>query len=189
MKLISALFLLFVVAFPCVSAKTPGDTRLEVEIDKIEWSENKKLTWADFRGPRTKSGSYVASTASGISFSYSHQETNGKIDYDYTIACHFYPDDSWYDAAHASDYILKHEQTHFDISELHARKLRKQISEARFSKQVKAEIRALYEATEVERRVMQSLFDSESDHSKNKTEEYRWETFVEQQLKVYENFK
>ncbi len=157
--------------------------------DKIEWNENQKLTWVDFRGPRTKGGSYVASTASGISFSYSHKEVNGVIDYDYTIKCHFYPNESWYDAKRATAYILKHEQTHFDISELHARLLRKRISEANFSNNVKTEIRALYDAAEVDRRVMQNRFDSESDHSKNKEMEYRWETFVEKQLKIYERFK
>ncbi len=157
--------------------------------DKIEWNENQKLSWADFRGPRTKGGSYVASTSSGISFSYSHKEVNGVIDYDYTIKCHFYPNESWYDKTRASAYILKHEQTHFDISELHARILRKRISEASFSLNVKAEIRALYEAAEVDRRVMQNRFDSETDHSKNKEMEYRWEAFVAKQLETYERFK
>jgi hypothetical protein len=155
----------------------------------IEWDENKKLTWADFRGPRTKNGSYVASTSSGISFSYSHMEVNGVIEYDYAIKCHFYPDESWYDETRASDYILKHEQTHFDISELHARMLRKRISEADLSASAKAEIRAFYEAVEVDRRVMQNKFDSESDHSKNKEMEYQWEAYVENQLKAYARFK
>lgn len=178
MKLVAALLLL------CFSFFSS-----EESTDKIKWNENQKLTWEDFRGPRTKGGSYVASTASGISFSYSHKEVNGVIDYEYEVACHFYPNESWYDKARASDYILKHEQTHFDISELHARMLRKHISEADFSLNVKQEIRALYEAAEVDRRVMQDKFDSESDHSKNKEMEYRWETFVAQQLIAYERFK
>jgi hypothetical protein len=158
-------------------------------VDKIEWDENYKLSWEDFRGPRTKGGSYVASTASGISFSYSHKEINGKIEYDYSIKCHFYPNESWYDKARASTYILKHEQTHFDISELHARILRKRIIEVNFSLNVKEEIKALYEAAEVDRRVMQNRFDSESDHSKNKEMEYKWEAFVANQLQVYERYK
>ena len=178
MKFISVLFLFFISVFSS-----------EEIVDKIEWNENQKLAWEDFRGPRTKGGSYVASTASGISFSYSHKEVNGVIDYDYTVKCHFYPDESWYDAKRATDYILKHEQTHFDISELHARVLRKRISEANFSRNVKEEIRALYEAVEVDRRVMQNKFDSESDHSKNKEMEYLWEAFIAKQLKAYEQFK
>ena len=114
---------------------------------------------------------------------------NGVIDYDYTIKCHFYPNESWYDKTRASAYILKHEQTHFDISELHARILRKRISEASFSRNVKTEIRALYEAAEVDRRIMQNRFDSESEHSKNKELEYKWEAFVADQLRTYERFK
>ena len=178
MKLTAIFIFLFISFFPS-----------EANDVKIEWSESKKLTWSDFRGPRVKGASYAASTSSGISFSYSLKRFEGDVELDYLVKCHFYPEESWYDRAHASDYILKHEQTHFDISELNARVLRKQISEARFSEDIKSEIKAIYEEVERQRGKMQRRFDNETEHSMNKKNEYLWEAFIAKQLKAYDRWK
>ncbi|GHC63038.1 DUF922 domain-containing protein [Ulvibacter litoralis] len=156
---------------------------------KINWDENKKLTWSDFKAQPSEGADYVASTSSGISFSYSYKLLEEKLTYDFTVQSYFYPEESWYKEAYVSEYILKHEQTHFDISELHARILRKRISEASFSKAIKKEMKAIYQKVEGERQTMQNLFDSESEHSKNKEKEYQWEQYVTKQLNVYESFK
>jgi len=159
------------------------------EPERISWQESPKLTWNDFKGMPEPLADYVASTNSGISFSFSYSEKKGKIDMDYSVTCNFYPETSWYKKGEVSDYTLKHEQTHFDISELHARKLRKEISAAHFSKNIKKEIEALYHKIEKDRREMQTLFDKESNHSKNHDKENQWEVFVARQLKTYEPYK
>ncbi len=160
-----------------------------IDTDKIAWSESRKLTWSDFRAKSASGVDYVASTSSGISFSYSYKLVDDRINYKYEVESNFYPEESWYNPQYASSYILKHEQTHFDISELHARLLRKKISETNFSKNIKAEIEGIYQKVESLRRNMQNQFDSESEHSKNTEMEYRWEAFIEQQLKEYEHWK
>jgi len=179
MKFITILFLFFSVIVPSGN-----------EDEKIAWNENQKLSWSDFKAA-PKGNGYVASTSSGISFSYnfSYKETGEIIDLDVSITSYFYPENSWFISSEASEYILKHEQTHFDISELHARILRKKISETSFSKNLKIEIEAIYKSVEDKRRDMQHLFDDESDHSKIKEKEMEWEVFVEAQLKSYANWK
>ena len=159
------------------------------EGEKIVWNENYKLTWDDFKGKPKIGYGYVASTSSGISFSYYYSENNGKINFEATVKSNFYPDNSWYIPLEASEYILKHEQTHFDISELHARMLRKKISEITSSKEVKKEIETLYNDAEEKRREMQHLFDAESDHSKIKEKELAWEAYIVKQLLIYERWK
>jgi hypothetical protein len=161
----------------------------ETDDIKIEWSESNKLTWADFQGTESKGQGYAASSSTGISFSYSVKHYEEGFDLDYSVKCHFYPEESWYDSSSASAYILKHEQTHFDISELHARILRKLISEASFSKDLKIEIKAIYKEVEKQRGEMQYRFDSETEHSINKKNEYLWETFVAKKLIVYDRWK
>ena len=157
--------------------------------DKISWSETNKLTWADFRGKHVVGADYVASTSSGISFSYSFRTLNDSVDYKYSVESNFYPEESWYNPMYASKYILKHEQAHFDISELHARILRKNISEASFSLNIKNEIEIVYQNVEKQRREMQDRFDLETDHSKNTKNELTWEAFIAKQLNVYERWK
>jgi len=179
MKFIAIIFLFFSVIFPSAN-----------EDEKIAWNENQKLSWSDFKAP-PKGNGFVASTSSGISFSYnfSYKETGEIIDLDVSITSYFYPEKSWFITSEASEYILKHEQTHFDISELHARILRKKISEASFSKNLKEEIEAIYKSVEDKRRAMQHLFDGESDHSKIKEKELEWEAYIAQQIKMYERWK
>jgi hypothetical protein len=156
---------------------------------KIAWSEIDKLTWDDFRGTPSGPKGYVASTNSGISFSYSYGERNGEIKLEYTIQSNFYPDLSWYRPEIVNDYILKHEQAHFDISELFARKLRKRVAAIIPTKNIKKKIDSVYNANESERQEMQHVFDSESVHSRNEVEELKWQQFIAAQLKKYEHWK
>jgi len=158
------------------------------EREKIAWSKDYKLSWSDFKAKTAGGVGFVASTNSGISFFYEYKIKNDIPEINYTVTSNFYPQLSWYDKNVANDYILKHEQTHFDISELFARILRKNISETTFTKNVKEELDALYETSEKERRKLQKKFDLETDHSKIKVQEHKWETFVAKQLEEYEQW-
>lgn len=161
----------------------------EVDPVKMTWSGSQKLTWEDFQGkPKLNSG-YVASTNSGLSFSYSYSKRGDDIDYTYKVHSYFYPESSWYLPSKVDDNILNHEQTHFDISELHARILRRKIENTVFSDNIKREIEKLYSETEEERVSMQHRFDKESDHSKNKEGELKWEAFVQKEIVIYEPWR
>jgi len=157
--------------------------------EKIEWTKDYQLQWSDFKATTSSGSGYVASTSSGIAYSYSYREVNGKKNIKVTVTCNFYPQKSWYSKKDASDYILKHEQTHFDISELYKRIFKKRIDETQFSDAMKKELEALFYQTEDDRVLMQRKFDSEADHSKNKEKELEWEAYVAQQLKAYESWK
>lgn len=161
----------------------------ENDPEKMSWNENSKLTWEDFQGePKLNSG-YVASTNSGISFSYSFSIDDEKLSYDYKVSSFFYPESSWYIASKVDENILNHEQTHFDISELHARILRKKIDTFVFTKNIKKEIERIYAENEEDRVAMQHLFDKESDHSKNYENEQKWETYVKKEILVHEPWR
>lgn len=177
MKILTAALLLF------MTITTPA------EEEKIQWSEDRKLTWADFKGAPNGSQEFVASTNSGVSFSFSYSERNGVTKVDYEIYSNFYPNLSWYRPEKVSDYILAHEQLHFDISELHARKIRKEFSDIPRDRDFKEKAEAIYNRMEGERRSMQRQYDFDSDHSNIDEEEYRWRSYVAEQLKVYDNWK
>lgn len=156
---------------------------------KMAWSDSQKLTWDDFQGkPKLNSG-YVASTNSGLSFSYSFSKKGDVIDYKYEVHSYFYPETSWYIASQVNQNILNHEQIHFDISELHARILRRKIENFVFTDNIKNEIMKLYNETEQERVTMQHRFDKESEHSKNREGELKWEAFVHKEIVVYEPWR
>ncbi len=174
------LVLAFLFYFICIPQHEP---------EKIHWNENKKLSWEDFRGKPQRTAVFVASSNTGIGFHYSYSLSNGEVEVKYSVESFFYPKQSWYLPEKVSPYILKHEQTHFDISELHARILRKNLDDKNFSKKIKTEIEAIYNETEQQRRAMQTKFDSETAHSRNTEKEIQWENYVAQQLTKYEPWK
>ncbi|PQB04761.1 DUF922 domain-containing protein [Aureitalea marina] len=157
--------------------------------DKILWSEERKLTWEDFRGTPQSWGTYVASTSSGISFSYSIGVRGGQLDLKYSVESNFYPQSSWYNPDEVNDYILRHEQTHFDISELHARIFRKVLSETAFDLDPQDELSDLYEEVEQARRAMQQLYDKETDHSNIREAEERWVRYVGDRMAEFERWR
>ncbi len=155
----------------------------------MQWNEDRQLTWSDFKGVPDAGDSFVASTNSGVSFSFSYKVKNGKMTMEYEVLCNFYPELSWYKPNLVSPYVLKHEQTHFDISELYARKLRKAMEETSFSNTPKDEVNEIYQNMESARRELQTKYDFETDHSKNEPVEIKWRRFIAKELKHYERWK
>lgn len=157
--------------------------------NRIFWNEDRKLRWEDFQSTPPKGLPFAAITNTGISFSYSFTNENGKINTEYQVQSFFEPSGSWYIPEKVSSYILRHEQAHFDITELHARMLRKQLERKKFSKNVKSEMEAIYREVEQQKTVMQKKFDKETDHSRNEKNEIRWQEFIAKELANYNDWK
>ncbi len=157
--------------------------------EKIPWNENQKLTWDNFKGKPVRSASFVASTNTGISFTYSYSIKNNEINVEYSVESFFSSEGSWFIPEKVNPHILQHEQAHFDISELHARMLRKNLSGRKFSKKIKSEIETIYQQVEQKRRAMQTKFDAETDHSRNGEKEIFWQRYIANQLAEYESWK
>jgi hypothetical protein len=160
-----------------------------VEEEKVQWQEGEKLTWAMFKGKPETIGSFVASTNSGISLSFDIRTNGDEVEINYTVSCYFYPNDSWYNKANVNATILAHEQTHFDISELFARKLRKKFEAIPKTVNFKDDAKVIYEKNEEDRVKMQDQFDLETNHSRLKLSEIEWEVYIEKQLALYNDWK
>ena len=156
--------------------------------ERLTWEEGRKLSWSDFKGNPDYSLAFVATTNSGISHSYAI-DGKGVLDKSSSkVRAHFYTTFSWYKPESVTKAILEHEQKHFDISEIYARKFRKRIQEFQFTTNSKEEIKNLYKSTEEERRNTQQLFDKETDHSKRKNQELLWANRIKDSLKKYEAY-
>jgi len=155
----------------------------------IQWKENYKLSWEDFQGIPPKQSSFVASTESGIYFSYSTQNTNGTISLTTLVTANFYPKNSWYFPNAVNAVILKHEQGHFDISEIHARELRKKFAFYTFTENYKNELQSMYSETENNRNAMQNKYDIETNHSRILEKQKDWEVFIQKELYRLKSWK
>lgn len=149
----------------------------------IPWSEDRKLTWADYKGPAKTDSDVAASTATYLGIEYSFNNKG----FGYKITCSFSKTKSW--GLHKTDYILAHEQGHFDIAEIFARKLNKQMSEYRFDKDnFKEDLKNIYLKITEQKENMQNDYDRETNHSILKEKQMEWLKKIAQLLKEYNDF-
>lgn len=158
--------------------------------ETMSWSEIKKLTWTDFRANPDPNSDAVALTASGITFGYS-VKTSGKriVDFSYSVQAHFYPNKSWYVKEKGNDHILRHEQLHFDITELYARKFRKALSKLVVNQNVKKQMNQLHTAINEAVNETQKTYDAQTNHSINIEAQKYWERFIAEELAKLDEFK
>jgi len=173
----------FILIWVCFPSTTSND-------EAISWSDDFKLTWSHFKGSPQQNVDAVAVTASGITFEFSLQEADGRpVSFNTKVYAHFYPKKSWYIKEQSTDYILAHEQLHFDITELYVRKFRQQISRLKVSNSLKSELRELHLNINKEVAVTQNLYDQETDNSRNVESQLKWNLFVKQELDKLKDFK
>ena len=139
-----------------------------------EWSPEIELKWTDFRGKPNERSIIAATTASGISYTFSALERDGYYEVEYEVNSYFYPDQSWYRPQMCDELVLSHERLHFDITELFARKMRKEMDQTRFTENVRDEIKEIYTRIIRELAAFQDRYDSETDFSRDKTAQLRW---------------
>ncbi|HYO20905.1 MAG TPA: DUF922 domain-containing protein [Flavisolibacter sp.] len=156
---------------------------IDNEDEMIPWRTQRKLSWEDFHSTPQKQGDAVASTSTSLGISY--QVKNGELAY--TITCNFSKKKSW--GLLKTEYILAHEQAHFDITELHARKLYEALYHYEFNPETfKKDIAAIYERIVKEKEEMQEAYDSETDHSRKRRIQYDWLDRIDTMLAETEPF-
>lgn len=154
----------------------------------IIWSET-SLSWDDFKASSAPQNGFHASANTGISYSWSAKMVGNEMDFDYTVKAFFYPDNSW--VSEKNDRLLKHEQLHFDISEFHARLLRKKLKEFKPQEQkdLKEALRSIYETIETGRKQMQEQYDAETQHGKDVAVQEQWEQRIGVALERLKEYK
>jgi len=155
----------------------------ELAADTIEWSYDRPLTWSDFQAPAQYNTETVASTNTALGVNF--HVRNNKLEFD--IYCHFNKKKSW--GRVKTDYVLQHEQGHFDIAEIYARILYQRLSEYKFSKSYQTELNKIYNSTMEEKSAFQSKYDAETDHSRNKEMQEKWWDEIDELLESTEGWK
>lgn len=151
--------------------------------DEIPWKQDYRLSWSNFKGKPPKSSSAAATTASGISYSFSTFYEGKELKIDFNVASFFYPTKSWYRPKVCTNVTLQHEQLHFDITELYARKLRARLADASYTENVKEEVRSMYKSTLRMLNDFQNKYDSETNYSRNLPMQEKWTNEIKAALK------
>lgn len=151
--------------------------------DEIKWRSSRKLEWDDFRGRPDRTSHMDALTESGISFSWSCDSRGFTAD----IYAMFVPSRSW--VRKESKALLVHEQAHFDITEIHARRMRKHFGEMRnpcaLSQRL---INSAAEKIMKASAQMQHRYDRETNHSMNEEAQREWLDYISDELSDLSNW-
>jgi len=150
--------------------------------EAVLWVPGKKLTWADFKGKPSTISNAAAITASGISYSFSAQGTKDKMELDFEVGAYFYPDKSWYKPKSANPIILSHEQLHFDISEMFARKMEQILTGTKFTNNAKSELKEIYRKILRELNDYQNQYDAETNFSRDTVQQFIWNKKIKKSL-------
>lgn len=158
---------------------------LFAQTSKYIWRKNMDLVWKDFKGiPNYKSG-YGAVTAYGITFSKNFVEDSLEI----KIQTYFIENKSWVNKSMATDDLLTHEKGHFNLAELYARKLRKELLSQKLSisncDKITNEIyKNYFKLLDAE----QDNYDRETNHSKEEEKQKDWNAKIEKGLEDLEPY-
>lgn len=152
-------------------------------IDIVEWKENRRLTYNDFKGPQDSTFLVYGHPANGAASmnliaQFAYDSTNTMTA---NVTNVFYKGKSWMVIRKPS--VLNHEQGHFDISEIYARRLRKEI-EILMDKGVEDEVtfRQLFNKYLQELKEFQDAYDSETHHGSIDTKQIHWDRKIEKEL-------
>ena len=96
----------------------------------MAWSLARPLTWADFEGTPPTGGVEGARTV----YELSYESRCRGLTFQFQVTAIFLPEQSWVRRRVLADRdessrVLRHEQTHFDLTEVYARRMRKYFAE------------------------------------------------------------
>jgi hypothetical protein len=170
-------------AIVSASVGAPAEVVLNDGDNVIPWKSSRRLAWDDFLCEPKKEGDAVASTSTSLGISYQVRDNQ----LTYHITCDFSKEKSW--GALRTDYILRHEQGHFDITEIHARKLYEALYNYQFNPVTfKSDIADIYNRIVKEKEDMQEAYDGETDHSRRKAIQQEWLQKIDTMLAETEMF-
>jgi len=159
--------------------------------DTIYWSPERPLAWEDFIAVPEKGATESAQAATGVALEFQYRETDqkGKWEYQYKVYSYFLPYLSWKKPQDINYYLLEHEQTHFHISELLARKLKEELSKMIADENVGVEAERIYNKMQKDHAALQNKYDQDTKNSLEIDQQLEWQQKIQDSLKQYEDWK
>lgn len=171
--IISSLFLLFGTCY----------AQQAEENNYIFWDADYKLVWTDFEKLPERFSEHGAFSVIGYEGHFNMTDEKIRA----IIKTYFDKDESW--SKNWIGILLTHEQTHFDLAELYARKFRQRLKKAMLADQI-----SVSKFKELNNEAIQILKDAQKEYdvATNYSLDYRaqmnWTNKIQEELKQLKNF-
>jgi hypothetical protein len=149
----------------------------------VTWSTSRRLTWEDFKAQPDAANPHHALTAANLAVNASCKATG----FSFEVNCVFLPTESW-SKNKMSQKLLEHEQLHFDLTEVHARLLRKELQQLNCSN-LKAKLNGTVTNAFARWKAEQDAFDTACKHGLNEAEQSAWAASISERLQALEQYK
>lgn len=150
--------------------------------DSIFYVPGRKLIWNDFSGTPSQNSAFAAITRSGFGMHWSDDFDGYTTVINLTVPVYFIKSKSWVKQHARKEYELAHEQLHFDITMLVAQRfitsLQQMDLDRNYANTIQQEYRKFYNQL----KVMQSNYDSETNHGLIKSKQKEWREWIEGEL-------
>ncbi|MFN8347158.1 MAG: hypothetical protein U0X91_19305 [Spirosomataceae bacterium] len=162
------------------------DTTLVTEGDTVYYHSNRPLNWKDFLGAPTVLSRWAAQVFTSFGFEARTNVTNRVLELRVRTKVWIDKTISWVRADSKNDYVLDHEQLHFDITRLTAERFKRHLKTMDFSvEDYSSEIQYQYIEFYRLHSQLQMQYDDETSHGVNRPAQDRWVKKVRDELRSY----
>ncbi len=185
------LYILFLLSI--VFSNAQKEITISERDSTIQWSSKYVLEWNDFLGEVNPDNFGMAFTSYKIDIYPSDVlvDEQGNIHEieELTVKANFYKKQSWTTGSFDTNLLL-HEQLHFDIAELYARKIRQRFEF--FKKKGEANFDLFwkqYKELWIECRSFQAKYDSETNHGINFSKNQEWNKVIKMEMNKLSDYR
>lgn len=158
--------------------------------DTLLWNPDQKLVWSDFKGKAPHPSSYSAQSNCIYALTTQQDFSSDTMLLTSVLTPCFTRKASWVESGAEQERLLEHEQLHFDLCELYARKFRKRLTQTPLSiLDFDREIQALFGQLWNEYRSAQELYDEQTKHGTLYDLQMRWRQDTDVALANHEEFR
>ncbi len=151
--------------------------------DLIVFNPKMPLTIADFKGKPDELSEYEAFTYSGFNMEYESQTTGKRTKVKISVSPFFDKSKSWIRPKARNDYVLMHEQLHFDVTAMKAMEFVQAINKYSFSlDNYQEELNQLHRQYDKDADALQEQYDKETKHGTLEGKQSQWKMEIKQRL-------
>lgn len=153
------------------------------DVETVEWSEDIELSWDHFKGQPLGEMPFNALTSARPVIEMKTKQAGPDVSMEFSIATHFFPNESWAQEKNGPEFLLTHEQIYFDIAELFSRKLRQRVQTYDFTSKFLDEYQFLYNEMISNKNNFQASFNFDTKYGGEIKEMKKWEKKILKELK------
>ena len=157
---------------------------------QILWRSDCHLSSDDFNGKKPRKSRWDAVTVTQLHYTL---RADCKDSIAVKVTCMFDTKKSWKKYKKLNPYLLKHEQTHFDIAELYARKLRQALKKYIVSKDKLInpdwKLQYILFINNHRSRHYQKKYDRQTKHSNRRTAQREWNAKITDELNELKEYE